>query len=224
MDPPSLDRRPCLDKRHLQLPIVHRHGKLGELVDDILRRAEKNPPIRLGEHARVIVGITGSDDLKSQLVESLHRLTFLVRHAEMVGLNSPVCGNSETMTKERRVPELSHQRAGELVKSIGQNDNLELGLDPFEEFQSPFERSEAVDDLLHILDFQSVLIKNTETLRHQDIVIGNVPRRREEGVDSGFLRHIDPDFRNKDAFKIQAGYFHKLMQGWFSTTFSPVPG
>ena len=52
-----------------------------------------------------------------------------------------------------------------------------------------------------------MLLKDSQPLLHQLVVVGNVPCGSPERVDAGFFSKIDPDFRNKDPFQVQASYF-----------------
>ena len=69
-------------------------------------------------------------------------------------------------------------------------------------------RPHVADHRLDRVHVEVVFAEKTQALRHQRIVIGNVPGCRLKLVYAGSFRDIDPDFRDQNALKVQANDIH----------------
>ncbi len=63
------------------------------------------------------------------------------------------------MTEKGRPVELSHERLGELLEGVGQDDHLGEGAEFVEEFLRAGQGGERADDLLDVGQFQIVLVQ-----------------------------------------------------------------
>jgi hypothetical protein len=66
---------------------------------------------------------------------------------------------------------LTHQRQGELVKRIGQDNDLTSLPEPGQELTRSFQWPHVADDLLDIRDRQLVFSENRQPALHQGIVV-----------------------------------------------------
>ena len=104
--------------------------------------------------------------------------------------------------------QLAHQRLGEFVERVRQDDDLEALAQPVDEVQRPRERLQRGDHLLDIIDFQVVLGENAESLLHQHVVIRDVAGGGAQFLDAGALGESDPDFGYEHSFEVETGQFH----------------
>ena len=81
---------------------------LRELIDDILRRAEKKTRVRLLQHTDVVIGITRRKYRIIQLFQSFHRLALRIFLAKQVICQTTIIRYLEFVTEQRRPRQLSH--------------------------------------------------------------------------------------------------------------------
>jgi aminoglycoside phosphotransferase family enzyme len=117
----------------------------------------------------------------------------------------------QLVAQQGREAQLAHQRLGELVEGVGEDHHLEALAQPVDEFHRPLQRLQGGDHLLDVAQLQAMFVEDAQTLLHQHVVVRNVPGGRLQGVDTGFFRERDPDFRNQHAFQVKTGNFHRTL-------------
>jgi hypothetical protein len=110
--------------RRAQFVVVERDRELRELADDVLRRMEQDAGMRFAEHRRVVVRIAGGDDGEVHLAEALDGLALLLGHAQVVIDDDAVGIDFQAVAEQRRPGQLAHQRVGEFVEGVGEDDHL----------------------------------------------------------------------------------------------------
>ncbi len=135
-------------------------------------------------------------------------MALLVRHAQVVVGDPAVLGDFELMAEQGRPAELPHQRLGEVVEGVGQDDHLETLAQAVEELAGAFHGAHVADHRLDVLDFEPMLVEDLQPLRHQDVIVGDVAGRRPQGLDAGPFGDIDPDFGNQDTLEVKADDLH----------------
>jgi hypothetical protein len=160
------------------------------------------------QHRGVIVGISGCDHLEVELLEATHRLTLLIRHAQMVIHEAAGVVGFQAVAEQGRPAELPHQRVGELVEGVGQDHHLVVLAQRVEETARTVHRPHRGDDLLDLRQAQAVLGKDAEAVLHQRVVVRLVTGGTTERRDTGAFGEFDPDFGNEDTFEIETDDFH----------------
>ena len=166
------------------------------------RRVEQDAAVGFAEHGRVVVGITGSDDLEVQFLEALDRFAFLVRHAQVVIDQHAFGVVFQRMAEQRRPAQLTHQRMGEFVESVRQDDDLVILAQLVEESASARHRAHFSDHLLDVRQAELVLAQDVEAESHQRVVIRLFARRPHQLGNTRALGKFDPDFGDEDPFEV----------------------
>jgi hypothetical protein len=135
-------------------------------------------------------------------VERLHRSALLIRLAEPVP-DDPVVFDDEAVAEHRRHPELHHERGGELLEGVREDDDLGEGRSSSRNGRAPGSgarpaMTSATSDIV-----RPCSVEQAEPVLHEDVVVGLVPRRAPQGVDAGPLGDRDPDLGNEDALEIE---------------------
>jgi len=169
---------------------------------------EQDASMGLAEHGGVVVGIARGNDAVVEALQRNDRLTLGVLLTQLIVHDAIGFVSDQAVTKQRREPQLAHQRLRELVEGVGQDHHLEALAQPVDELRCAFQWLQRRNHLLDVGELQAVLIEDAQALLHQHVVVGNVPRGRPERFDSGGLGKGDPDFRNQHTFQVETGYFH----------------
>jgi hypothetical protein len=191
-----------------QFGVVHGHRKLRELVDHVLRRVEQDAGVGFGEHRRVVVGIAGGDDLEVEFLEALHRFLLLVRHAQMVVHHEAGRVGFQLVAEQHRHVQLRHQRHGELVEGVGQDDDLEIAAQGVEEIAGAIHRPHVGNHLLDVGQTEQVLLQQVQPVLHQLVVVRLVAGGAGKLRDAGALGKLDPYFGNEHAFEVETDELH----------------
>ena len=170
---------------------------------------EQNARIGFRQHGGVIVRVASGNGTVINGLQRADRLTLRVSLAQLVVDHSAAFIGDQTVAEQCRKAQLAHQRLRELIESIRQNDDLKALTQPVDKLRSAFKRLQGGNHFLNILNFQVVLIQNTQALLHQYIVIGDIARGRLQLFDTGFLGKLNPDFRNQYTLKIKTRDFHE---------------
>ena len=111
--------------------------------------------------------------------------------------------DDEPMTHHGGATELGHQRIGELLEGVAQDDHLVSGAKPVEELSGALERSEPGDHHLDHRHREAVLVEAVEATPHQHVVVGLVPRGPREGLDPGAFGDRDPDLGDQHPLEVE---------------------
>ena len=95
----------------------------------------------------------------------------LILHPHVVIDDAAGLIDLQLVAKERRESQLAHQRLGELIERIGQDDHLASLAEPGDKVDGAFQRAHLVDDALDIVNGEFVLIQDGQAPCHQGIVI-----------------------------------------------------
>lgn len=191
------------NERGLQLLVVAADGVLGKFLDHVVGRPEEDPRVRPAEHGRVVVRVSRCHDPEVERSERLDGSTLSIVDAELVARDSIFAVDLEVVAEETRIAELPHQWLCKRIEGIGKNDHLGTGAKPIEEVRGAVERTHAVDDLLDLTERDSMFIENPQSVLHELVIVGLVPRRPAERFDAGALGDVDPDFRDENALEVQ---------------------
>ncbi len=180
----------------------------------MVRRAEEKAGVGFAQHCGVVVGVACRHGEKIERLEGGDGMFLLVLHPHMVGQDPARGIDLQLIAEEGGKSELAHERQGELIEGIGQNNHLAAFTEPGHELGGAFQRPHLVDDRLNVGDGEPVLIQDGEAALHQRVVVRHFPGRDLEFLDAGFQRDVDPDFRDQHAFEVEAG------NHWFLHVFS----
>ena len=169
---------------------------------------EQDALVRFAEHGGVVVGVAGGDDAVVEGVQRFHRGALGVFLPQDVVGDAAVVVHRQAVAQQGRRAELAHQRAGELIEGVREDDQLEMLAGPLDEFHRAVQRVQGVDHLLDVRQAVAVLVEDAEPHFHQLVVVGNVPGGGAQLVDTGALGEVDPDFRNQHPFQIETKQFH----------------
>ncbi len=121
----------------------------------------------------------------------------------MVGQNLAAIVDLQLVAKQRRKPQLPHERQGKLIKRIGEDHHLAPLSEPGQKILRAVQRPHAGDHLLNVCDRELVVCENGQPALHQRVVIRHFPRRDFQFFDAGLDRNIDPNLRHQDAFQVK---------------------
>lgn len=113
-----------VDKRLLELLQVVNRSELGEFVDYVLRSVDENTHVCLAQHACVIVGISGGDYPVVEAAQGFYRGSFGVFLTQFIVHYIATLVDQQAVAEKRRPLQLSHQRLGEFVESVRQDNHL----------------------------------------------------------------------------------------------------
>src|SRR5579884_1493394 len=188
-----------LDGFELRELLLNRNGSM-----------KQKPNICLAEHRGVVEGITGGDDVIIEKLQGRNRLLFLVRLAQAI-IDDAVVLDFEFVAKERGPIELLHQRLGELLEGVREDDDLRDCAEFVQKFLAAGQGAQRRDDLLDVGQFEAMLVEQVEPALHEDVVVRHVARGKAQLADAGFFCDSNPDFRHQHAFQVQCddGLFHQ---------------
>ncbi len=156
------------------------------------------------KHRGVVVGIARGHHPESEVAKGLGGAALAVVDPQPVAADPAAGLDFELVTEKRRPAELAHEWGRKLLKGIREDDHLCPRSQPVKELSRALEWAHAGDHLLDQGQGDAVLIEDGETLSHQHIVIGFVPRRAAEFGNPGPLGHVDPNFRDENTFEVKA--------------------
>ena len=193
-----------------QVRVAFHGGELRELLFDVFRGMNEKARVGLSEHAGVVIGITGGNDVVVQSFEGGDGFAFLVRDAELIAGNLVVF-HDEAMAKERGPIELADQRLGKLLESVGQNHDLGEGAKFIEELAGAFEEWKGSDHRLNIRELDAVAIKDINAVAHQLVIVRLIAGGAAELGNFGLVGDSNPDFGRQNAFHVQSNnrLFHR---------------
>ena len=180
------------------------HRKLRELRGDRLWRVDEEPCVRGTEHRGVVVRVARGHHLVVQAAKRVHRGTLLVGHPEPVVAHPALAVDFEPVAEQRRPSELAHERVGEFVEGVGQDEDLVPRSQVVEELASPRQRAHVADHALDVGELHAVAIEQFEPEAHQLVVVGLVARRAREFGDPAAFGELDPDLGNEHSFHVEA--------------------
>src|SRR5713101_3060858 len=117
-----------------QLGVSFDRWELRELPLDVFRSAKQKTRVRFAQHRGIVEGIASRDDVIVELLERRDGPLFLLRNPNLVADN-PVVDDFEAVTQQRRPFQLAQQRLGELLESVGKDDDLRERPQLAQEFQ-----------------------------------------------------------------------------------------
>ena len=176
----------------------------------------------LSKHGGVVVGIAGGQNVKVQGFQCRHRVFLLILHPHVVAHDAAGFIDLQLIAEERRKSQLAHQRMGELIERIGQDNRLTSFAEPGDKVDGAFQWTHLVDDTLDIVKGELVLIQDSQAPCHQGIVIRHLAGGDFQFLDAGLQCNVDPDLRHQHAFEVQAdddGFLHAHV----SCEFCPIP-
>ena len=163
---------------------------------------EQDAAVGLAEHRGVVVGIARRHDLEVELLQTLHCLALVVRHAQMIVHQNALGVGLQAMAEERRQAELAHQGLGEFGKGVGQDDDLVGLAQRIQEVLRTRQRLHAGNHGLDVGQAQLVLAQDLEPVLHEGVVVGLVAGGTTQRGYAGALGKFDPDFGNEDPFEV----------------------
>ncbi len=188
------------------------HRVLGELRHDALRRVDEEARMGGAQHARVVVGVARGHHLEVQPLQRVHRVPFLVGLAQLVVGHEALGVDLQLVAKEGGAPQLAHQRVGKLVEGVRQDDHLVLRAQTVQEVLGALQGRHAGDHRLDVGQLQPPLAQQADAKAHQLAVVRLIPRGTAEFRDAGALGEGDPDFRDENAFQVEADDLHAGLQ------------
>jgi hypothetical protein len=194
--------------RGLQFRVIAVHRELRELLHDRFGRVDEETRIGRAEHAGVVVRIAGGDDLEVQRLQRIHRVALLVGLAQFVVAHEAGGVDHELVAKECRPAQLAHQRVGEFVEGVRQDDHLEARAQLVQEVLGTFQRRHAAYHVLDVRQLQPVVLEQADAKAHQLVVVGLVARGAHEFGNAGALGKLDPDLGDQHAFEVEADNLH----------------
>ncbi|VTR65449.1 hypothetical protein DESC_320046 [Desulfosarcina cetonica] len=135
-------------------------------------------------------------------LEGLDDLTLAIGLPQIVVGNRPARIDGQSMAEQRGPAQLLHQGPGKLDKSIRNDDHLGARPEPVEKLPGPRHGIHGGDNVGDVLELEAVGIQNGQAPLHENIVVGNIPGGQPQVGDPRPLSHIDPDFRDKNAFQV----------------------
>ncbi len=177
-------------------------GELRELPDHVLRRVEEKPVISLAQHRGIVEGISGGHDFEIERLKGRDGVAFLVGHAELVAGDAIICYD-EPVTEKGRPSHLSHERLGELLESIGENNHRGFLSEGAKKLGRAGKEGQPGDDLLDLAKGDAVPRQQIDAVEHEFVIIRLIPRRAAEFRDAGAGGDRDPDFWRQDAFHVE---------------------
>lgn len=139
-----------------------------------------------------------------ELLQGLDGLALAVGEAQPVVGDTSRLFDHQFVAEQRRPPELAHQRFGELVERVAEDDDLRLRTQLLEEVDGAFERRQRRDHVLDVGEAQAVTIEDLDAAAHQLVVVGFVAGGAPQFGDSRLVGERNPHLGHEDAFEIQA--------------------
>jgi hypothetical protein len=102
----------------------------------------------------------------------------------------------------------AHQRVGEFVEGVGEDDDLVILAQLVEEGARARHRAHFGDHLLDVRQAELVLAQDVQAVLHQLVVVRLVARRAAQLGNAGALGEFDPDFGDEDTFEVEADDLH----------------
>ena len=115
----------------------------------------------------------------------------------------------QLVTQDRGAAELLHQRRGELLERVAQQNDLVLVAEALEELVGAFERAHLGEHVPQVTHRDTLPLEDFEPVFHQRVVVGFVPCRAREFVDTRPLGEVDPHLGNEHALDIEG---HHLLR------------
>ena len=112
------------------------------------------------------------------------------------------------MAEQRRHAELRHQRHGEFVEGVGEDDDLVVAAQGVEEILGAGHRAHVGNHLLDVGQAELVLLQQVQPVLHQLVVIRLVARGAAQFGNAGALGEFDPDFGDEHAFEVETDELH----------------
>ena len=170
---------------------------------------DEEPGVGRREHSGVVVRVAGGDHAEVQRLQRLHRGTLLLGHAKPPAPHEAGLVDVEPVAQQRRTAERAHQRIGELVERVRQDEDLIARAQVVEEFACAGQRPHALDHALDVCEREAVLREQLDAKAHQPVVVGLVARRARQLGNARPARELDPDLGNENAFQIEANHLHR---------------
>lgn len=177
-------------------------GELRELPDHVFGCVEEKPVISLAQHRGIVERISGGHDFEIERLEGRDGVAFLVGHAELVAGDAIICYD-EPVTEKGRPSHLAHERLGELLESIGEDNHRGFFPEGGKKLGGAGEEGQPGDDLLDLAKRDAVLRQQIDAVEHEFVIIRLLPRRAAEFRDAGAGGDRDPDFWRQDAFHVE---------------------
>ena len=116
--------------------------------------------------------------------------------------------NLKRVAEDRRPAQLFHERLCEFFKRIADNDSLRLRAQLVQKVLRAGQRIDLRDNVLNLLQPQSVLTQDAHAPVHQFVVIRLVARGAAQFWNAADFGKRDPDLGYENALQIQAGNIH----------------
>ena len=183
-------------------------GQVGVGRLDRGRAAEEEAGLGGADHRQVVVAVAGGDRVEADGLQRAHGHELGLRHAHAVARDHAVRRHVERVAEERRAAELLHERRGELLERVAQEDHLRLGAERVEEVLRAGERVDAGDHLPDAAQAEAVLAQDAEPEAHELAVVGLVAGGAAQFGEADRVGERDPDFGDEDALDVEADDVH----------------
>ena len=181
-------------------------GNCGNSAITLSGAWNRKPAVGLEQHRRVVVAVAGGDHAVAERVERLDRAALLVGHG---GGGSRRCGrlDDEAVAQDRRPAELAHQRPGELLERVRQDDHLGAA----RAGRRGSRRRPGAASSPPITSSISVIVRPCSSSRPSryfisDVVVGLVAGGAAQFVDPGPFGDGDPDLGHEHALEVEGDH------------------
>ena len=185
--------------------MVFNDSEFGMGLFDVLAGAKEKAHLSGLEHGDVVEGVSDGDALEVEFSECFHGLAFLVCQPENMLLDKPVGVNLERMAKHSELSELLKHGLRVVLKGIRQNEDSRAdGVQGAQHFDGAREGFHGSDCVAHVFEFDIVAFQNIDPKIHQFVIVWLLSGCDLQLLKAGAPLHLQPDFRNQNAFTIKA--------------------
>ena len=137
-------------------------------------------------------------------------MALLIGHAQCVA-DDAIFAHDELMTQDCWHAELHHQRRGELLERVAEDDHLRSRAQGVEKIAGTVHRRQSADDVGDQAHRQTLLVQDLQPALHQHVVVGLVASRAPQCLDTSAFGDSDPDLGHQHALKIEGD--DRLLRG-----------
>src|SRR5690554_1749702 len=134
--------------------------KLREFVNHILWSVKQNACVGFAQHGGVVIGITRSNNTVIKRLQGQHRLALGVFLPQAVIRHSAIVIVLQAVAKQGWETQLAHQRLGEFIEGVRQNDDLKPLAQPVDKLRGTLKWRQGSNHFLNFLEPQPVLIED----------------------------------------------------------------